>query len=357
VSFPCAVIDGRALTNNLGVARRAAPNARVLAVIKANAYGHGMVAVARGLAGADALGVARVEEGLTLRAAGLAPRQIVLLEGVFNAADLAAAAQQDFELVVHSFEQIELLEAWQGSYRFRVWVKIDTGMNRLGFRLDAFNAAWQRLRQANSVAGLRVMTHLATADERANPMAANQITGFQQAVGGLGVERCVANSPGILAWPDSHCEWIRPGLMLYGLSPFPDTCGSDHGLQPVMTLRTQLIAVREVRAGESVGYGATWRAPQDACVAIVAAGYGDGYPRHMTAGAPVLVNGREGALAGRVSMDMIAVDVSALPRPKMGDPVVLWGEGLPVERVAPYATAIPYELVCGVSQRVPREWA
>jgi alanine racemase len=350
-----AIVDTRALRRNLETVRRLAPHSRVMAVVKANAYGHGLVPTALALADTDGFAVARLEEGTALRRAGLR-HPILLLEGVLDEAQLNEAAHQDFDLVVHSRDQIELLARYDGLYRFRVWVKLDTGMNRLGFRLEEFREAWTRIAGLGSVApGARVMTHLANADVRDDPKTDRQVAAFRAAIAGLKVETSIANSAGILGWPESHGDWVRPGLLLYGISPIPGARGEDLGLMPAMTLLTRIIAVREVKAGESVGYASAWIAGRPTRVAIAAAGYGDGYPRNVASGTAVLVNGRKHALIGRVSMDMIAVDVTDTPSIKVGDEVVLWGPGLPVEDVATQAGTIPYELICGVSQRVLHE--
>jgi len=347
-----AVIDTAALRHNLGQVRRAAPASRVMAVIKANAYGHGLVPAARALAEADGFAVARLGEGLALRAAGLRNR-ILLLEGVFSAEQLAAAAQAQFELMVHSFEQLALLEALAGATPVTVWLKIDSGMNRLGFRLEEFAAAYARLRGNPHVqAEPTLVTHLASADDRRDPRTRQQLEAFATATAGLNGARSIANSAGVLAWPAARTDWVRPGLMLYGVSPFASGTGAALGLRPAMTLRTEVIAVKNVRAGETVGYGGTWTAPRETRMAVVAAGYGDGYPCNTATGAPVQIGGRRAPLIGRVSMDMVTVDVTDLPAVGVGDPVVLWGSEVPVEEIAAQAGAIPWDLLCGVSQRV-----
>ena len=358
-SGPRARINVAALRHNLGVVRERAAGARVMAVIKANAYGHGLIATAQALSGADALGVARLEEGTALRDAGI-NQKIVLLEGVFSAEDLVLAAARGCEIVVHSQAQLALLEQWVGPGQIPVWFKIDSGMNRLGFRLEYSLSAWERLLRTKRVLGVpRLMTHLAVADERNDGRTLEQIREFTSAVatlpGSAAAERSIANSAGLLAWPQARVEWVRPGLMLYGISPFRHELARDLGLKAAMTLTTKLIAVGEVAPGEGVGYGAAWRATRRALIGIAAVGYGDGYPRHMKSGSPVLVNGRKVTLAGRVSMDMIAVDITDAPA-SVGDPVVLWGDGLPAEQMALHADTIPYELVCGVSQRVQVEY-
>jgi alanine racemase len=351
-----ALVDTAALRHNLGVARRRAAGARVMAVIKANAYGHGVLPVAKALADADGFAVARLDEGLALRAAGLTNR-VLLLEGVFGAEQLALAAQQRFDLMVHSPEQLGLLDAFAGSERISAWVKVDSGMNRLGFRAEDFAAAHARLaRNPRVEPEPTLVTHLASADDRDDPKTAQQLEQFRTVTGGLAGARSIANSAGVLAWPETRGDWVRPGLMLYGLSPFPSGTGSDLGLRAAMTLQTEVIAVKAVKSGETVGYGGAWRAARDTRIAVVAAGYGDGYPRSTASGAPVQINGRRAPLVGRVSMDMITVDVTGLPSVAVGDPVVLWGEGVPAEEIAQHAGTIAYELICGVSQRVTQEF-
>jgi alanine racemase len=313
------------------------------------------VPAAKALAQTDGFAVARLEEGLALRAAGLTNR-ILLLEGVFSAEQLAAAAQARFELMVHSFEQLELLDALAGNAQVTAWIKIDSGMNRLGFRLDEFGAAYERLRRNPHVhTEPTLVTHLASADDRRNPQTRQQLDAFAAATAGFAGPRSIANSAGILAWPTARADWVRPGLMLYGVSPFPGGTGAELGLRPAMTLRTEVIAVKHVQAGETVGYGGAWAAARDTRMAVVAAGYGDGYPRSSVCGTPVQVGGRRAPLIGRVSMDMITVDVTDLPVVRVGDPVVLWGSEIPVEEVAAHAGAIAWDLLCGVSERVPLE--
>lgn len=350
-----AVIDTRALRHNLRTIRERARGARVMAVVKANAYGHGLIPTALALAEADAFAVARLEEGLALRAAGIT-QPIVLLEGVFAAEHLLEAARHGFDLVVHDPLQIELLEEYSGSARFIVWIKIDTGMNRLGFRPEDFPAALERIHRMRPPAlEIRLLTHLARADEGDDTATNRQLTLFKQTTAGLNYTVSVANSAGVLGSVPMDQDWVRPGLALYGASPFEDKTAAQLGLHPVMSLETSVIATRRVLKGETVGYGGAWTAAHDSTIAIIAAGYGDGITRNLAGGTPILINGERAPLVGRVSMDMIAVDVTKLSRVHVGTPVVLWGVGLPVEEVARYAATIPYELLCGVSQRVPLE--
>jgi alanine racemase len=348
-----ATIDTGALRHNLQVIRRLAPNSRVMAVIKANAYGHGLIAVAKALEAADAFAVARISEALVLRDAGI-KTPIVLLEGVFDREELAAAAAGDFELVVHTQEQIELLLAAPAEARFKVWLKLDSGMNRLGFKAEAFPAAHAALSRASALKGpVNLITHLACADMPELPATAEQLMVFETATRTLAGERSVVSSAALLGFSDARADWVRPGLLLYGVSPFRGSTGADHGVRPVMTLRSQIIAVKDLVVGDRVGYGGDWTATRPTRLAIASVGYGDGYPRGACSGTPVLVNGEHAALVGRVSMDMMAIDTTDVQRePKVGDPVVLWGGGLAVEEVAIWAETIPYTLLCGVNQRV-----
>jgi len=347
-----AIVETEALRHNLGRVRAIAPGCPVLAVIKANAYGHGIVPAAVALAGADGFAVARLEEGIALREAGLAQR-ILLLEGVFGVEQLRLAAHHDLDIMVHEPEQLSLLEAAGAGRRFRVWFKVDTGMNRLGFKPRQVPGALARLRSSEALAGPpTLVTHLAEADAPDPSRTLDQLRQFRELVGDQPGERSIANSAGIIACEAARVGWLRPGLMLYGVSPFADGDGAELGLRPAMTLVTQVIAVKDVGAGELVGYGGTWKAARPTRLAIAACGYGDGYPRNTASGTAVLVAGRRAGIVGRVSMDMLAVDVTDLPPVSVGDEVTLWGPGVPVEDVARAAGTIPYELVCGVSQRV-----
>lgn len=345
-----ATISAGALEHNLQTLRRRAPGARVMAVIKANAYGHGLDAAARGLRHADSFAVASAEEGLAVRAAGLT-QPVVLLEGAFVPDDIAIAAREGFELVVHSPQQLAMLAAFAGG-PLAFWLKVDTGMHRLGFRPEEARAAHAALQRHPLRRGpVGWMTHLARADEVGTPGVAEQLAAFA-AFADIPGPRSIANSAAALAMPASHADWIRPGLALYGISPYAFRTGADEGLRPAMTFETNLIAVRAVRMGESVGYGARWTAPEDGTIGIAAVGYGDGFPRHAPNGTVALVAGRPAALVGRVSMDMIAFDLRGHPQVEVGAPVELWGAAAPIEQLARAAGMIPYELTCGVTQRV-----
>ncbi|MGI9264995.1 MAG: alanine racemase [Gammaproteobacteria bacterium] len=347
-----ATIDTAALRANLGVVRSFAPGSRIMAVIKANAYGHGIVPVARALAGADAFAVARLEEAHAIRQAGL-ETPIVLLEGIFHTDQMALAASLRLEIVVHSPEQLEMLEQFDNAYRFPVWLKIDTGMNRLGFPDTVVDDVARRLSGCDSVeTPIRFMTHLSSAEERFESTTPEQIKRFDSVLAGIDAERSIANSAGVIAWPGSHADWVRPGLMLYGVSPLRDKTAADLDLKPAMTLTTELIAIKTVSAGGRVGYGGRWMATEETRLGVAAIGYGDGYTRHLGDGTPVMVAGQPAILVGCISMDLITIDLGGAPDARVGDEVLLWGEQLPVERLAEAAGTIPYEMLCGVTQRV-----
>ena len=350
--IPQAVINLDALRHNLACARAAAPRSRVMAVIKANGYGHGLLRVAAALRDADALAVARVGEGVQLRDAGSRMR-VVVLEGCFDERELAEAAGRNLDLVFHQPYQLRLLQLARLPRAPRCWLKVDTGMHRLGFGLDAALDAYATL--AEAAPGEKrpaLMTHLANADDLADPYTREQVASLDPLARRLGAPLSISNSAGILGWPAAHGDWVRPGLMLYGASPFVGGRAASHGLRPVMTLRSRLIAVNRYEQGDRIGYGGTYVCPEPMPVGVVAVGYGDGYPRHARSGTPVLVAGRRAPLIGRVSMDMISVDLRGVPGARVGDPAILWGEGLPIEEIAEWADTIPYQLTCGITPRV-----
>ncbi len=349
---PTACIDLSALQHNLRKVRALAPRSRVYAVIKANAYGHGMLRVAHYLAEADALAVARVEEAVVLRQAGI-DRPLLVLEGFFDAAELEAASRYQLEVAIQQPEQITLLQQRRLVRPVVCWLKVDSGMHRLGFQPVAVDAAWRALQNDPSVAdGVRLMTHLAAADVLGNPATPSQLAIFQQLVERFETPCSIANSAGIIGWPATRTEWIRPGIMLYGASPMLGQSGEQIGLKPVMTLQSRLIAINHFARGSPIGYGGSWVCPEAMPVGVVAAGYGDGYPRHAPSGTPVLLNGQRVPLIGRISMDMLTIDLRSQPSARLGDPVTLWGDGLPAEEIARQAGTIAYELFCGVTQRV-----
>lgn len=349
-----ARIELSAWRHNLAVARRAARGARVMAAIKADGYGHGLIAAARALSGADAFAVARLEEAVALRNAGFAHR-IVLLEGVFTSEQMRVAQSRRLDLVMHDPVQLELLEYADPRRPVTVWIKVDSGMHRLGFLPEEVPEVAERLQGMRAVADSpALLTHLANADARDEAVTAAQVAAFDRAGQGLAGPRSIANSAGLLWYEDSLADWVRPGIMLYGVSPFVGGRAAEQDLAPVMTLASELIAIKSLRAGDPVGYGGTWCLPQDSRIGVVAIGYGDGYPRHAPSGTPVLVNGRRVPLVGRVSMDMVSVDLGPEAEDQVGDPVTLWGEDLPIEEIAEQAGTIAYELLCCVTSRVPR---
>lgn len=344
-------IDLAALQHNLDRVRALAPGRSIIAMVKANAYGHGIVRVAQGLADADALGVASLEEGIILRQAGIT-QPIVLMEGLFDASEIAEAAAHHFSLVVHHLPHVEMLEKARVTTPFTVWLKINTGMHRLGVDPAQFPAIYERLMAAAAVKKpIGLMTHFAEADCLQRQTTRDQLQRFNAITANYPGPHSLANSAAIIAWPDTHADWVRPGLILYGASPFADKTGPDHQLKPVMTLWSRLIALTHVNKGGSVGYGGTWIAPENMTIGIVGVGYGDGYPQFAQNGTPILVDGVECSLVGRVSMDMLAVDLRPHPQAKIGDRVVLWGEGLPVERVARMSNTSAYEILTRMTPR------
>jgi alanine racemase len=347
-----ATIHVDALRRNLAKVRALAPASRVLAVVKADGYGHGLERVAHALEGADAFGVAALADAERLRAAGLSQR-IVLLSGFDEPGDLALMRRLDVDSVLHHDAQLGMLEAEGSGTPLRVWLKLDTGMHRLGFAPQRASELHARLRALPNVdPQIVLMTHFARSDEFEVDATAKQIEVFDTATRGLDGPRSLSNSAGVLGWPLAHADWVRPGGALYGLSPVAGKSGSDFGLEPAMTLSTRLIAINRIAKGEPVGYGGTYECPQDMPVGIAAIGYGDGYPRHAAGGTPVLVDGVRAPIVGRVSMDLLAIDLRELPGARVGDPVVLWGRGLPIEDVAAAAGTIGYELACGLTRRV-----
>ena len=350
-----AWLNLEALRNNLALARGLAPHSKVMAVVKANAYGHGALTVAQTLDPlVDALAVACIEEAEELRDANIAA-PILLLEGLFEAAELHIAAERNFWITIDNIDQLQWLEAAQISQSVHCWLKLDTGMHRLGVDPALAGSFYHRLKGCRNVHDdLVLSTHFASADDLEKRQTKEQLDQFNSACRDMPGERSAANSAGTLAWPDSHFDWIRPGYMLYGNSPMTSNHPNAISLQPVMTLTSAVISLRTVAIGEAVGYGATWLAQRPSRIATVCIGYGDGYPRLAPAGTPVLVNGQRAPLAGRVSMDMITVDVTDLAGVKIGDEVVLWGEGLPVGEVAQHAGTIGYVLTTRMPARTPR---
>lgn len=347
-----AVIDLDALRHNLRRVRAYAPASKVMAIIKADAYGHGLIRTARALHDADAFGVADPVDAHRLRDTGItAP--IILLEGPHQVRDLPAIADRDIDIVIHHPHQLDMLASATLPAPLRVWLKLDTGMHRLGFPPGLFKDTCRRLAAMKNVKQpLRLMTHLATANEPDHPLIKQQLDCFDTICGEFQLEKTISNSAAVIAHEATRVDWVRPGLMLYGVSPLTGDTAAEHDLLPVMTLESELISIQHLRQGEPVGYGATWRCPEDMPVGIVAIGYGDGFPRHAVSGTPILVNDARCALLGRASMDMLTVDLRNQRDARIGDRVVLWGESLPIEEIARHADTIPYELLCGVHKRL-----
>ena len=349
-----ANLDLSALENNLRVARRTT-SARIMSVIKADGYGHGLMRAAEALAATDGYALLDLADAVRLREAGYR-QTILLLEGFFSTEELHVIAENRLTCVIHSPWQIPLLEGYPGSGSLDIWLKVNSGMNRLGFAPQQVAQVMEQLRRHRAVGEITLMTHFANADEArgiAEPLAL-----FNDLAAPYRVARSLANSAALLRYPEAHGDWVRPGIMLYGASPFAPDIGEQYsaqrlGLRPVMTLGSRIIATQELRAGDEVGYGAMFRADHAMRIGIVACGYADGYPRHAPNGTPVLVDGQRTRTVGRVSMDMLSVDLSTLPSADVGSPVVLWGEGMPIEEVARSAGTISYELMCALTARVP----
>ncbi|MGR5503814.1 alanine racemase [Vibrio sp. DNB22_10_4] len=352
-----AHINLEALAHNLACIKQQAPDSKIMAVVKANGYGHGLRHIAKSAQGADAFGVARIEEALQLRASGVV-KPILLLEGFYSPNDLPVLVTNNIQTVVHCYEQLEALEQAELEVPVVVWLKVDSGMHRLGVREEQYQEFVERLHRCDNVAKpLRYMSHFGCADELENPMTKQQIELFLSLTEGCNGERSMAASAGLLEWLPSQLDWVRPGIIMYGVSPFGDKTAAEMGFKPVMTLKSHLIAVRDVKKGESVGYGATWTSERDTKVGVIAIGYGDGYPRTAPNGTPVLVNGRKVPIAGRVSMDMLTVDLGPDALDRVGDEAILWGEELPSEEVADHIGTIAYELVTKLTSRVDMSYS
>lgn len=347
-----ATIHLDALRHNLAQVRLLAPRSKVMAVVKADGYGHGLERVALALSDADAFGVAALSDAERLRAAGLSQR-IVLLSGFDEPGDLVQLRRLGVDTVVHHDSQLAMIEADPDRVPLRVWLKFDTGMHRLGFDPARSAEVHARLRALPNVdPDITLMTHFASSDEFDGATTLSQLERFANSTAVLEGAASLSNSAAVLGWPDAHRDWVRAGGALYGLSVVDGKCGADFGLMPAMTLSTRLIAVNRVARGERVGYSATWECPEDMSVGVAAIGYGDGYPRRAPAGTPVLVNGVRVPLIGRVSMDLITLDLRNITHAAVGDTVTLWGPALPVEEIAASAGTISYELTCSITRRV-----
>jgi alanine racemase len=347
-----ASFDLSALKQNLGVARRFAGDARTMAVIKANAYGHGLLRAARALAAADGFALLELDDAIRLRDAGYR-QPILLLEGFFSESELEPILQYGLAAVLHSREQLEMLRTLRGERKLDVFVKFNTGMNRLGFPVESAAGVLQELDALACVGEKVLATHFSDAEGVSG--IDFQMRTFEHLIARPGFKRSLANSATLLRFPEARGDWVRPGIMLYGASPLDDRSAQRLGLKPVMTLTSRIIAVQELKKGDTVGYGSLFMADRRMRIGVVACGYADGYPRHAWNGTPVLVDGVRVQMAGRVSMDMLSVDLTDVPQAGVGTPVTLWGAGLPVEEVAAAAGTVSYELLCALARRVPVE--
>ncbi|TAL93468.1 MAG: alanine racemase [Paraburkholderia sp.] len=346
-----ATIHTSALANNLAVVRRYAPKSRIWAVVKANAYGHGLARVFPGLRATDGFGLLDLEEAVKLRELGWAG-PILLLEGFFRPTDIDLIDRYSLTTAVHSDEQMRMLEMARLSKPVNIQLKMNSGMNRLGYTPERYRAAWERARACQGVGQITLMTHFSDADGERG--IAYQMEAFERGAEGIAGARSLANSAATLWHPEAHFDWVRPGIILYGASPSGVTAAIEGtGLQPAMTLASELIATQMVSEGETVGYGSTFAARGPMRIGVVACGYADGYPRTAPEGTPVIVDGVLTRLVGRVSMDMITVDLTPCPTAGVGSRVELWGTALPIDDVARACGTIGYELMCAVAQRVP----
>lgn len=338
-----------AMAHNLRVAQQHAGSAKVIAVVKANAYGHGLSRALRAFAAADAFAVLTMEEAANLRQMGI-HQPILLLEGLFSIEELQLCTDLDVWPMIHCHQQIDWLKQRPIAQALKLFVKFDSGMHRLGFALSEFTSVMAELHSLPAVGDITLMTHFAQADEPAG--IATALDAFRQHTAPTRLPWTTANSAALLRYPEAHGDWVRPGIMLYGASPFADIPAAELGLKPAMTLQSEIIAVQQLSPGDCLGYGCAYRAEKAMSVGVVACGYADGYPRHAPTGTPILVDGQRTRTLGRVSMDMLFVDLSATPNARAGSPVVLWGEQLPVEDVAHAANTISYELLCALAARV-----
>lgn len=319
--------------------------------MKANAYGHGLARAASALGDADGCAMLDLNEAARLREAGDA-RPMLLLEGFFQPADLETVDRHGLTVAVHDFEQILMLERAKLAAQISVYLKLNTGMNRLGFAGMRVRAAYNRLQASGKVSGITLMTHFADADGPSG--VAGELARFREWTAGLTGGISLANSAAVLRFPETHADWVRPGIMLYGCTPFANRSAQSLDLQPVMTLASEIIAIQDLKAGDKVGYSGTFEARQPMRIGVIACGYADGYPRHAAGGTPVLVAGKRAGTVGRVSMDMLCVDLSGIPEARVGSPATLWGDGLPVDEVAASAGTVGYELLCALASRVPQ---
>jgi alanine racemase len=349
-----ATVDISAMRHNLAVAKKHAPDSKVWAVVKANAYGHGLERGMRGFSDADGLALIELDNAVRLREMGW-KKPILLLEGFFEPADLSVVAGHKLQVAVHCVEQMEMLEKIGPglSAPIHVHLKMNSGMNRLGFTPQAYRGAYERLHAMPAVGNISLITHFANADEPANaglPLA-EQVLRFRSAAAGLPCERSVSNSAADLMHPELSADWVRPGIILYGATPGGKTA-AEFGLRAAMTLESEIIGIQQIGPGDAIGYGSRFIADQPMTIGVVACGYADGYPRHAPNGTPIVVDGLRTRIIGRVSMDMITVDLTDIPTARVGSKVTLWGDGLPIDEVATAAGTIGYEMMCALAPRV-----
>ncbi len=346
-----ATLDLSALRNNLQVARQAAPHSRIWSVVKANAYGHGLDRVWSGLGSTDGFAMLNLEEAILLRERGW-KGPILMLEGFFHADELAIFDQYRLTTSLHSNWQVKALANARLKAPLDVYLKMNSGMNRLGFTADRIHSIWQQLRAISNVGQLTLMAHFADAELPEGIV--EPLARVEQAAEGLDCARSLANSAATLWHPEAHYDWVRPGIILYGASPSGQWCDiANSGLRPVMTLRSEIIGIQNLKAGDTVGYGSRYRAGEEQRIGIVAGGYADGYPRHAPSGTPIQVDGVLTRTVGTVSMDMLAVDLTPCPQAGIGSPVELWGNEVKVDDVAAASGTVGYELLCALAPRVP----
>ena len=351
------ILSEKNLIHNLQTIKSKAPYAKVIAMVKANAYGHGLRSTSLKLQKyVDMLGVASIDEALALRKSGV-NIPILLAEGVFEPEEIPIAAEENFHIVFHHKSQIEWLLQTSISRPINAWIKINTGMGRLGFNLDDGKYYYNELLSSSKTSKpLKIMSHFACADEKQHPLNYEQITKFQSFIHGLDAEYSLCNSAGLFNFPECHYHYVRPGIALYGASPLSGISSEELNLKPIMTLQTKLISINSYNKGQSIGYGARFSCPEDMIVGIAAFGYGDGYPRSMQDGAPIIVNDSMCNIIGRVSMDMIAINLNNCKNASIGDPIILWGEDLPVEEIASYSANINFDILTGIQNRVKFTW-
>lgn len=348
-----AHIDLSAIRHNYKIIKQRTPNSKILAVVKSNAYGHGITPITKTLNPlVDAFAVAWLDEAIEIFENNI-KKPILLLKGFITPKELQLISSLKFNTVIHNFHQIELIEKTPLTHPLNIWLKIDTGMHRLGFQPQEFIEVYQRLINNPKIATpIRLMSHFASAEDVNNKENNKQLEIFNNISENFSIEKTIANSAALWSKPEAQFDWVRPGILLYGASPFSDKNGLDLGLKPAMTLTSQLLTIQSLKKGNKIGYNGTWTCPEDMPIGLVNLGYGDGYPRHAEIGTPVLINSCRCPIVGRISMDMLAIDLRPCQKINSGDKVILWGKELPIEEIARYSGTIPHELLCHFTQRV-----